>query len=379
MSRGRNSSDWQLNFPTGVTRQRILRWAAIILFIVFLGALSLAGFDGITEVKDNEVAVVVNYLTGENTVDTVPGNKIFIPFVQEVFTMDKSTNKFVMEGKVDISTDHVGELTVRARDGSNFWFESLEIQYQLIPGKAADVLKNSGIRDAFKKFWLMAYARSILRDKFGKFDPEQISNPINYAAARAEAQESLNKALSNQGIEVTQISIPKPKFAPEYEKAIEDRKLADQEVERLRAKALQLEKEKGRRLALIESEKGQEYAALKGALAAEKTKAEGDTIKIRREADSYKIKRSGEGEAELQAKLAEAGGLIEKNKREAEGLKAKAQALARQGRMVIVEALAEKLKQVEFEIVPYQRQGAPQRIEVEAAAASVEAPKKGGN
>jgi len=364
--------------PRRVDSRALLRWIAIALLVLFVGGFAIAGLGGVAEVKHDEVAVFVNYLTGAVSVDQVPGNKIYFPIFQEVFTLDKSPNKFLMEGKEDLSTDHVRELTVRASDGSNFWFDSIEIQYQLIPSEAGNVLRDSGTSDAFKKFWLMAFARSILRDEFGKFDPEGISNPNNYSTARITSQERLNEALREHGIEVTQISMPKPRFAPDYEKAIEDRKLADQEVERLKAKALQLEKEKEKRLAEIESSKGQEFAGLRGTLAAGKTSAEAEKIKLSREADAYRIQRVGEGEAERLSKLEEARGLAEKYTKEAKGLLAKAEALASQGRRVVVEALAEKLKSVQVEIVPYQRSGSPERIEVETAAGALERSRKQG-
>ena len=251
-----------INLPSKDQLRVYLRWTSIVVLVLFLVVLVMAGFGGVTEIKDNEVAVVVNYLSGEREVITQPGNKIFIPFIEEVFTLDKSANKFLMEGKSDRSTDHVRELSVRASDGSFFWFESLEIQYELLPHMSKNVIRNSGTKDAFKKFWLMSYARSILRDEFGKFNPEEISNPTNYAAARTEAQNRINQLLETQGIKVVQITIPKPKFDEEYEKAIEDRKLANQDVQRLQAQAIQLEKEKEKKLAAIESEKGQEFAAL---------------------------------------------------------------------------------------------------------------------
>ncbi len=359
-----------INLPSKGQIRVYLRWTSIVLLLVFFGGLVFAGFGGVTEIQDNEVAVLVNYLTGEREVITQPGNKIFIPVVEEVFTLDKSANKFLMEGKTDQGTDHVRELTVRASDGSLFWFESLEIQYELLPQRSRNVIQNSGTKDAFKKFWLMSYARSILRDEFGKFNPEEISNPSNYAAARTEAQRRINEMLETQGISVVQITIPKPKFAAEYEKAIEDRKLANQEVQRLQAQAVQLEKEKVKRLTAIESEKGQAYAALKGELAAALTTAEAEKIKVERQADAFEIQRAGEAEAEMTAMIAQARGVTEKNRKEAEGLVAKVDALARQGRMVVIEALAKKLKSIEIDVVPYQRSEAPERIEIESAAAA---------
>lgn len=352
-----------IDFSALVPRQA-WRWVAVALLLTFLALMVVMGFGGVTEVQDNEVAVIVNYVTGSMTVDPVPGNKIYMPFVQEIFTLDKSPNKFLMEGSADVSTDHVRELTVRASDGSNFWFDSLEIQYQLLPGEAARVINDSGVGAAFKRFWLMSYARSILRDEFGKFDPEGISDPSSYAAAKAEAQRKLNEVLRPHGIEIVQITTPKPRFSPEYEKAIEDRKLADQEVERLKAQAIQLQQEKAKRLAQIESTKGQEFAELKGKLEAELTMAQTEKIKVEREADTYTIQQEGEGEAERLAKTEEARGLLEKYKKEAEGLLAKAEALAEQGRLSVVEALAEKLADVQVTLVPYQRSPAPGRLEI---------------
>ena len=351
----------------------MLRYVALGLLALFLLGLGLLGVECVVEVKDHQVAVIVNYVTKSIQVDLIPGNKIFIPFVEEVFTLDKSPNKFRMEGKADIATDHVRELTVRARDGSNFWFDTIEIQYQLLPSKAVEVLQDSGTGDAFKKFWLMSFARSILRDEFGRFDPEEISNPSYYSTASMKAQERLNQALAEHGLEVRQITIPKPKFADDYEKAIEDRKLADQEVERLKAKALQLEKEKAKRLAEIESLQGQEFAELKGVLAAGRTTAEAQVIKLRREADTYMIQRTGEAEAERLSKIEEARGLTDKYQKEAQGLLAKADALAKQGKIVVVEALTHKLAQIQIDVVPYQRSGTPTRIEVEPATAATAA------
>ncbi len=363
----------------------LLRYIALGLLALFVIGLGFLGIEGVVEVKDHQVAVIVNYVTKTTEVDLVPGNKIYIPFVEEVFLLDKSPNKFRMATKADTSVDNdreltVRELTVRARDGSNFWFDTIEIQYQLVPSKASEVIQDSGTQDAFKKFWLMSFARSILRDEFGRFDPEEISNPTFYSAASVKAQERLNGVLAEHGIEVRQITIPKPKFADDYEKAIEDRKLADQEVERLKAKALQLEKEKAKRLAEIESKKGQEFAELKGTLAAGKTTAEADTIKLRREADAYLIQRTGEAEAERLSKTEEARGLTEKYQKEAQGLLAKTEALAKQGKIVVVETLAKKLAQVQIDVVPYQRSGTPSRIEVEAAtgAAATQVPERQG-
>ena len=150
-------------------------------------------------------------------------------------------------------------------------------------------------------------------------------------------------------------------------------------MQRLQAQAVQLEKEKVKKLTAVESEKGQAYAALKGEVAAALTMAEAEQIKVERQADAFEIQRAGEAEAEMTAMIAQARGLTEKNRKEAEGLAAKVNALARQGRMVVIEALAKKLKSIEIDVVPYQRSEAPNRIEIESAgAAGASSSKKAG-
>ncbi len=110
------------------------------LMLISLGAVFVTGRGSIVEVRDTEVAVVVNYLTGESELVAMPGYRIFMPFFSQAFVFDKSPNKFVMEGEKDRDANHVSKLTVRANDGSNFWFETLEIQYQLVLALKVDNL-----------------------------------------------------------------------------------------------------------------------------------------------------------------------------------------------------------------------------------------------
>ena len=82
---------------------------------------------------------------------------------------------------------------MRAADGSNFWFEDIRIQYELIPSEATTVLSDSGAGEGFKQNWVRAFARSILRDEFGKFAAAEIADlvlarvtPLLDHAVRAE-------------------------------------------------------------------------------------------------------------------------------------------------------------------------------------------------
>ena len=130
----------------------------LVLGVVGLG---LTGRLGVTSVEANQVAVRVNYLTGAETVITSPGYQFFIPFLTDIYKFDGTTQEYVMAGNSYRGTNVAPNLTVRAKDGSNFWFDELKIQYELIPGAATEVLRDSGIGDTYKEEWIKAYARSI--------------------------------------------------------------------------------------------------------------------------------------------------------------------------------------------------------------------------
>ena len=346
-------------------------FAALFVFIVFL-----TGRGGIVEVKDNEVAVIVNYLSGKSTVITTPGYKVFMPFANQAFKFDRTPNEFLMEGesrgvRPSESTTIVRKLTARANDGSNFWFEKLEIHYKLLEDQADVVLSDSGEGDAFKENWVRAYARSVLRDEFGRFSAEQVADPTNYDTATQTSRVRLNELLNPHGIEITQILTPKPQFEPKYEKAIEDRKIADQEVERLKEEFDRLDRDREKRLANIERDKNTLFEELKGELEGERIATERDKVKVEKEADAFKIAEVASGLAVEERQKQEALALEEQARKEAEGLRARVDALAKRGDILVREELARKLAQITFTIVPYRRDPTPTRLE-HSNATSVE-------
>ncbi|MCP3919493.1 MAG: hypothetical protein GY711_28480 [bacterium] len=342
----------------------VMTAAGVAALILLVGAMmAISGRLGVANIDSKEVGVVVNYLTGSEEVVTQPGYKLYLPFVQEVFIFDKSQQKFLMQGTDALSANHVPRLTVRASDGSSFWFEELQIQYEIAAGAANVLLHDSGPGVAFKQEWVKAHARSILRDEFGRFSAVEAANPTVFELARTTAKERLNQYLNPHGIRVVLIGTPNPKFDALYEEAIEERKSADQEVERLAARTDQLEQEKLQRLARVEREKSVEMQTLEGELVKKERENEVDAIQIEKSADAFAARRRAEGEALRSEYVARARGLTEKYTKEAEGLHSKALALEQRGEVVVREALIEKLMNIRFTLVPYSRDAAPKRLE----------------
>lgn len=357
----RQGAGWGSGNPKG----KPIMWVVIAVLALMVMLVMGSGQGGMVEVDTEQVAVIVNYLAGTAEVVQRPGYTFFLPFLQQAFLFDKSTQEFLMKGDRDRDENHVRKLTVRAKDGSNFWFEEITILYEIQPDEADKILHDSGPNDSFKKNWVRAYARSILRDEFGRFSASEVADPSVYSRATTEARDRLNKALAPHFIEIVQITTPRPKFDARYEQAIEDRKVANQEVERIKARAEQLRKERERLVAQIDSEKAVEYEELLGSLERDRINAEKNRVRVERSADAYKTRLVGEGEA-AQASMSErARGMVEKARKEAEGLTAKTNALAKQGEILVRERLAQRLADMEFSLVPYTRDAQPSRIELE--------------
>ena len=350
---------------------KIFFWLIIGMLGLMAILITASGQGGFAEIEDTQVAVLVNYMTGEAELVTQPGYRIFIPFVERAFLFDKSPQKFFMKGDRNLDNNHVSKLTVRANDGSNFWFEEIEIQYELVPADAAHVLGDSGAGDQFKVHWVRAFARSILRDEFGRFSAAEVADPTVYKGATILATDRMNALLNPHGVKIIQIITPKPRFDAGYEKAIEDRKVADQEVERIKARAMQLTQERDRRLAQIDAMKAVEFADLKGTLEANRIDAERERVRIEKTADAYAKTVTTQGEARKLALVEEARGLTEKAHNEAEGLAAIIAALEQRGEVLVRERLAQRLGQIEFNLVPYTRDTAPDRVELSGDGADL--------
>lgn len=324
--------------------------AAVVLIV--LGEL-LLGTGGFVEIEPGEVAVVYNNtgvaVFGEDQETIVQqGAKTFIPGLQSVHVLERRPQVFVMSneeiqrrGQADVNT--AKSLTVRANDGSNFYFDRLEIHYQITPAEAAKVIETSGQGDEFKGHMIAIFARQVLRDEFGRYDFLEIANPATYGAATSDAKLHLNEVLRPLGVEITQIVTPKPKFEARVEKAIEDRQNAEQEVEVQEEKRRKLEQEKGLKIQSIAQEKNAEYQSLIAELESQKKASSNRLLAVKRDADKYFIDRQANGAAYRDEKVVRAKANEVAYKKAAEGMVAKITAVGAAGSDVLNRVIAEKV------------------------------------
>jgi hypothetical protein len=344
--------------------------------VLFLAVRRWSGQSGLARIADDQVAVVIDGWTGARELVTTPGYRSYIPWLQEVEKLDRAPNALVFGGGEPQGRGHSPRLIVRARDGSTCWFENLPIVYGLRSERAPEVLDDAGPGDAWKSELVAYYARSILRDEFGRFGTEELAQVQTLRAAARAAQERLDRALEPHGIEVLEIATPQPSFDKAYEDHIQRRKINDQERARLSAQLDQLAEERHQREAAARREKEVEFAKLGGNLAHDLKAAQNEELKLHAEADRYHLERLRAAEATAIEKQTAAGVLREKYSAYAADLEQQSKDLERYGELAVRMALVDKLAGIEFSLVPYSRDPAPQRLEVLQAAATS---KIGGN
>ena len=334
---------------------RFSRWILpIIALLVIVFGLGSGGA-GLVEIEPGEVAVIYN-TTGvvlfgaERRVIREQGTVGYFPWFQRVETLDIRPQILTMEGDRDPSDERklddlrsrdgrppskVRRLTVRANDGSNFWFGKLEIHYQLDAAKADVIIEQHGRGDAYKSKAVLTHSREVLRDEFGRYSFLQAADPSTYSKATSLSKNTLNGRLKPTGIEISQILTPKPSFDQKVETAIKERQTAEQAVLVNAKQRERLGKEKDRKIQEIRETKNAEFQTLLADLAANQQQAQNKLVSVQREADMYSIGRLAEAKAVHAEKVTRAAAAADAARERAQGLAAKINAVGAAGSDVL--------------------------------------------
>lgn len=334
-----------------------LAGAALVLVIVC--------FRSCTTIEAGQVGVRVNNLTGSTEVITQPGLVMRLPFgIHDVFILDVSPQTFHLRGTTNKGPLEVRELAVRASDGSNFAFNDTTILFKAISTKGDFTLRDSGLGLAYYE-WMGPYTRSILRDEFGRESTIGVSNPTTFGEAEARAKGRLNKLLGEHGIEVTSIVTPRPRFSKDYEDLIEARNQAENQLAVIDSELQRAATERDRMLAEVERDQNKIIQTKRADLETQLATAVTNQTQIHREVDAYKIDKVAAGEAARSAAKGKAVELQGELFAEYSAKKAQIDAFRNQPVERVMERLGERLKGVTIEIVPYQQDGSPRRIQLE--------------
>lgn len=234
-----------------------------------------------------------------------PGSTyFFLPFINDWNTFDTKLQNLEMtfqkeRGDRDVRDD----LIFKTIDGNDIGLDVI-IAYRIDPAKAPMILQEVAQTDfQLRDKVIRTIARSKPRDIFGELKTEEF-----YVASRREqqaqkAKDELQRILNPMGIIIEKVLTKDYRFNPAYQQAIEDKKVADQLVEKNKSAQHAVEEEYKRRLEEARGEVNQMVAEV-----------DGEYTKAKIETDAFFEKQKLIAEAIKAEGIAEAQGIQEMNR-----------------------------------------------------------------
>ena len=324
-------------------------------------AISLMSF---TTIDPGEVAVRVNNLTGAQESITQPGLALRMPILHNIQVVSAAPQTFNMRGEETVDALNVSKLTVRASDGSNFHFDEFALVFQLKGDEAVLTIEDGGQGEGYLK-WMRPYARSVMRDEFGRLSTIAVSDPSSYAEAGERSRIRLNELLGRHGVLVTQVVTPRPKFNDAYEAAIEQRNALGNELEVIRSNLEMAETGRARKLSEVDQQQNKLIQERRAELEMALSQAAARQAQVKRQTDTYRIEKVGQGQAALSAAQARARELVGALEAKYLAKKAEIDAFKTQPVERVMERLGQSLSGVTVHIQPYAEDASPTRIRLD--------------
>ena len=234
-----------------------------------------------------------------------PGSTyFFLPFVNDWHTFDTKLQNLEMTFHA-----HRGDrqsrddLLFKTIDGNDIGLDVI-IAYRMDPQKAPYILQYVAENDkTLREKVVRTIARSKPRDIFGELKTEEFYVADKRDVQAQRAKEVLQEMLGPMGIIVEKVLTKDYRFNPEYQKAIEDKKIADQLVEKNKSAQRAAKEEYKRKL---EDAKGEVNKMV--------ADADGEYQRAKIETDAYYKKQELLAQAIEAEGIAEAKGILEMNK-----------------------------------------------------------------
>ncbi len=307
-------------------KQRIA-WFILGLWL----AVSLSGClfysTGETEVGVRTKKFTLWGATGVEEKTYPPGSTyVFLPFINDWNTFDTKLQNLEMvfeRGKGDRAVQD--DLLFKTIDGNDISLDVI-IAYRIDGERAPFVVQQVAENDRnLRDKIVRTIARSKPRDIFGELTTEEFYVAEKRELQSQRAKEILQEMLGPMGIVVEKVLTKDYRFNPEYQKAIEDKKVADQQVQKNRSAQHAALEEYKRKLEEAKGEVNKLVADADGAY--RKAKIEADVYYEQQQLLAEAIKAEGIAEAkgiqEMNRALAGAGGEAMVKLRIAEALQGK--------------------------------------------------------
>ena len=321
--------------PKGTKKKKVISNRTIFFVIVpiMLVVLTIVGGRRLSwrEIKGDEVAVIINNITGKITTIDHAGAIVYYPFIQNLHILDKSEQSAPMTS-ANISAEYPqgNPVILKTRDGGDVSLD-LIIQYRLISNMADNVVKNTGIGNTYKEKWIRDYAKTICRYEFGELEIGEFPEAEKRRQKTQEASEELDRLLNQHGILMTSLNFIDYRYYREYAEKIQERRIADKEVQEQRSRG-KAAKENQERVVTEETKKlDVAISRFRGQLYNMEIDAKAEAAKVKQEGIAYLLKAKFDADAEYERLRKDAEAILAVKEAEAAGILALRDALEGEG------------------------------------------------
>ena len=266
-----------------------------------------------------------------------PGATYFFPpVINAWYTYDTRLQNMEMTAAARGARRGKDDLVFKTIDGNDIALDVI-IAYRLDPEMAPGLLENVGHnnREVEEKL-VRPLTRNITREQFGELKTEDFYVANKRTGKAEDVKKALNSVLNGYGVIVESVLPRDYRFNAAYQRAIEEKKVADQMAERFKSEANATVEEYRQRLQLAQGEVNKMVA-----------EADGEYAKAKIAADAYYEQQ------ELIAQAVEAEG-----KAQAQGIEKMVAALNNTGGTTMVKLrIAEALKGKRIFLLPMAEQG----------------------
>lgn len=233
-----------------------------------------------------------------------PGATYFFPaLVTDWTTFDVSIqNLSMVRDPTRGDRGNEDDLSFKTIDGNDIRVD-VTVVWQIDPKKAAHILAFVGENtEQVKEKLVRPACRSVVRDVLNEMHSEDFYVSDKRFEKAGKARDRLAQVLEPEGIKVSQVILGEHRFHPEYEQVIRDKKLAEQNAERLRSEARAAAEQAKSKLEQAKGKVAQQLAEASGYL---------DTVKL--QSDAAFVESQKQAEALLAEKKALAQAVKKRN------------------------------------------------------------------
>jgi SPFH domain / Band 7 family len=344
--------------PKGTKKRHFSRKLLFIGIPVLLLVILILGGRRLTwrEIEADEVAVIINNITGNiRTIDR-SGAVIYYPYIQDLWILDKSEQAAPMHS-ANISADYPqgNPVILKTRDGGDVSLD-LIIQYRITSKMADLIVQNTGTGDVFKEKWIWDYAKTICRYEFGELRIDEFPAAEKRDEKTQEAKAELNRLLNPQGIFITSLNFIDYRYYREYAEKIQARRIADKTVEEQFRRG-EAAKENQERVVTEETKKLEvTISRFRGSLYNMEIDAKAKAAKLKQEGIAYLLKANFDADAEYARLRRSAEAILAVREAEAAGILALRDALEGEGgRNLVKMEYARRLREAKIAGTPVLR------------------------